>query len=244
MFKRVIASLLLDQKKLVKGQKFNDHKIVGSPKTYCKSLGSQQIDEILICDLNSYKNSSKEPDFSTLSDISSSTMTPLTFGGGLNSLQRVKKSFYNGADKVYLSSVLYKDISIIKQTAKIFGSQSIVAGINVVEKEKKLFMLEDKSLNFYSWLKKIESEGAGEIKINFVDREGTSKGFNLNHCKKILEETSLPIIFEGGMGSLYQIKLSFDAGVENIALGRMISFEDNNIFKIKQFLKNNKFDIR
>ena len=243
-FKRIIASLLLDQKKLVKGKQFKDHKIVGFPKTYCKSLGSQKIDEILVCDLNSYKNPINEPDYSTLSDISSSTMTPLTFGGGINSLQRIKKSFYNGADKVYLSSVLYKDISIIEKSAKIYGSQSIVGGINVVEKNNELFVLEDVSLDFYSWIKKIESAGAGEIKINFVDKEGTSEGFNLDHCKKILEKTSLPVIFEGGMGSLNQIKLSFEAGVDNIALGRMISFEDNNIFKIKQFLKNNEFYVR
>ena len=92
-FKRIIASLLLDQKKLVKGKQFKDHKIVGFPKTYCKSLGSQKIDEILVCDLNSYKNPINEPDYSTLSDISSSTMTPLTFGGGINNLQRIKKVF-------------------------------------------------------------------------------------------------------------------------------------------------------
>ncbi len=244
MFKRIIASLLLDQNKLVKGKKFKDHKIVGFPKTYCKSLGSQKIDEILVCDLNSYKNPNNEPDYPTLSEISSSTMTPLTFGGGLNNLQRIKKSFYNGADKVYLSSILYKDISIIKKSAKIFGSQSIVGGVNVVEKNHELFVLEDVNLNFYSWLKKIENEGVGEIKINFVEKEGTAEGLNLDHCKKILEKTNLPVIFEGGVGTLNQIKLSFESGVENIALGRMISFEDNNIFKIKQFLKNNQFRVR
>ena len=140
--------------------------------------------------------------------------------------------------------MLYKDISIIEKSAKIYGSQSIVGGINVVEKNNELFVLEDVSLDFCSWIKKIESAGAGEIKINFVDKEGTSEGFNLDHCKKILEKTSLPVIFEGGMGSLNQIKLSFEAGVDNIALGRMISFEDNNIFKIKQFLKNNEFYVR
>ena len=93
MFKRIIASLLLNDKKLVKGEKFKNHKVVGVPKTYFKSLGSQTVDEIFMCDLNSYKNISLEPDFDSLSEVSSSTMTPLTFGGGLNSLDRIKKSF-------------------------------------------------------------------------------------------------------------------------------------------------------
>ena len=70
-----------------------NHKVVGAPKTYCKSLGSQKIDEIFMCDLNSYKNTSQEPDYESLSEVSSSTMTPLTFGGGLNSLDKLKKAF-------------------------------------------------------------------------------------------------------------------------------------------------------
>lgn len=244
MFKRIIASLLLNDKKLVKGEKFKNHKVVGVPKTYCKSLGSQTVDEIFMCDLNSYKNISLEPDFDSLSEVSSSTMTPLTFGGGLNSLDRIKKSFYFGADKVYLSSIIYKDISIIEKSAKIFGSQSLVGGINVVEKNNRFSILEDSKLDFFSWLKKLESTGVGEIKINFVDREGTAQGFNLSMCKKIVKTSNLPLIFEGGIGSLDQIKSAFKAGVGAVGLGRMISFEDNNIFKIKQYLSNNDFKIR
>ena len=225
MFKRIIASLLLNDKKLVKGEKFKNHKVVGVPKTYCKSLGSQTVDEIFMCDLNSYKNIYLEPDFDSLSEVSSSTMTPLTFGGGLNSLDRIKKSFYFGADKVYLSSIIYKDISIIEKSAKIFGSQSIVGGINVVEKNNRFSILEDS-------------------KLDFVDREGTAQGFNLSMCKKIVKTSNLPLIFEGGIGSLDQIKSAFKAGVGAVGLGRMISFEDNNIFKIKQYLSNNDFKIR
>ena len=164
-FKRIIASLLLDQKNLLKVNNLRIIKLLVSPKTYCKSLGSQKIDEILVCDLNSYKNPINEPDYSTLSDISSSTMTPLTFGGGINNLQRIKKSFYNGADKVYLSSVLYKDISIIEKSAKIYGSQSIVGGINVVEKNNELFVLEDVSLDFYSWIKRLKVQALEKLKL-------------------------------------------------------------------------------
>ena len=244
MYKRIIASLLLDKKKLVKGINFKNHKIVGFPRTYCKSLGSQMIDEIFICDLNSYNDSRIVPDYKTLSEVSSSTMTPLTFGGGLNTLDRIKLSFNSGSDKVYLSSILHTDISLVEQTAKIYGSQSIVAGINVEKIKGKIKILEDKEKNFFNWLNKIENSGVGEIKINFVDREGTSNGFDIIDCKEILKKTNLPIIFEGGLGSLDQIKDAFDSGIDSVGLGRMISFEDNNIFKIKQFLKNYNYEIR
>jgi len=244
MYKRIIASLLIDHKKLVKGKYFKNHKVVGYPKTFCKSLGSQNIDELLVCDLNSYRDCKNDPDFDTLEEISTSTMTPLTFGGGLNSLEKIKKCFKSGADKIYLSSILYKNPKIVEKAALIFGSQSIVGGVNVVSVDNELKILEKKKLNFYKWLRELENMGVGEIKVNFVDREGSSKGFDLTECERIIKKTNLPIIFEGGLGSLKHIDEAFSAGVNSVGIGNMISFEDNNIFKIKQFLKNNGYNVR
>ena len=244
MFKRIIASLLLDKKKLVKGENFKDHKVVGYPKTFCKSLGFQNIDEIFICDLNSYRDQKTDPDFQTLNEISSSTMTPLTFGGGLNTLEKIKKCFKYGADKIYLSTILYKNLDLANQAAFIFGSQSVVAGINVIKENKKLKIYENRNIDFYKWVAELSNAGIGEIKVNFVNQEGSSEGFDLLECKKIISTTKLPLIFEGGLGSLKHIADAFRIGINSVSVGKMISFEDNNIFKIKQFLKNQGFKVR
>ena len=244
IYKRIISSLLLSNKKLLKGKKFQNHKFVGNPSTFCKSLGAQKSDEIFLCDLDSYNNSSLEPDYETLKKVCNSTMTPLTFGGGINTLNKVKKTFLSGADKVYLNTHLFTDINIINKIASIYGSQSIVAGINIIKFEEKYKIFDKEKNNLIDWLMKLEDSGAGEIKINFVDRDGSGKGFYLDCCKKLISLTDLPIIFEGGLGSLEQIKDALNAGVNSIALGSMISFGDYNIYKIKQYLKNEDFNVR
>ena len=120
---RIIPSLLLLNQRLVKGVNFKKHKDVGDPVGTSKSLNSQNSDEIMVCDLQCYKNKESEPDFQTLNNISKSVMTPITVGGGLNTISRVIKAFQSGADKVYLNSILFSETTIIKETSDIYGSQ-------------------------------------------------------------------------------------------------------------------------
>ncbi len=240
MFKRIIPSLLIKNNKLVKGVKFKNHRIVGNPATTAKSLGAQQSDELFAVNLDSYIDNSKQ-NYRIIKEISNSTMTPLTFGGGVKSVKEAKNVFLNGADKIYLNSNLFNNINLLEDVAKVYGSQSVMAGINIIN---DLNILEKKNLNALEWIKKLEDSGAGEVKINFVELEGTSSGFNKKICEKLLKAVSIPLIFEGGIGSLNQIKDAFSVGINSIALGTMIYFKDYNIMKIKQFLKNNGYQIR
>ena len=228
-------------KKLVKGKNFKNHKIAGSPKTTVQAFDSQKCDEIFLIDLNSYKNNN--PDFNELKNISLVTNTPLTFGGGLNSIEKIKKAFLNGADKIYISSCLFNNENIIKDTSYIYGSQSIVGGINIITDDDN-FKILNNNLEPLNFLKKLEDLGVGEIKVNFVNLEGSKRGFNLKICEKILKHIKIPVIFEGGIGSLKDIENAIETGVENIALGTILIFSDYNIFKIKQHLSNKNFKIR
>ena len=92
--------------------------------------------------------------------------------------------------------------------------------------------------------KKLEAHGVGELKITFVNLEGSRKGMNLHLCEKFLSNINIPIIFEGGIGSLRDIENCFKIGVKNLALGTILIFNDYNIFKIKQYLINKKYNIR
>ena len=124
---RIIPSLLLSNKRLVKGINFKNHKDVGDPVGTSKSLNSQNSDEIMLCDLQSYNNKDIDIDFETLNKISKSIMTPITIGGGINSIGKVAKAFKSGADKIYLNSALFSAIRVDFMSMLIICFMSILS---------------------------------------------------------------------------------------------------------------------
>ena len=206
-FLRIIPSLLISNKKLVKGVNFKNFKNAGSPFTTVAALDSQKADEIFIIDKDSY-NKKKKPDFKTLDKIAQVSSTPITFGGGIHDINTAKQVFLNGADKIFLNTVLFENKNIIKKISSIYGNQSIIGGINI-KKNGKYYLLEDKTLSIdpVNYAKELEESGVAEIKINFVDLEGTKKGIDVEYSKKINESVNIPCIFEGGIGSLDQISI-------------------------------------
>ncbi len=242
--KRIIPSLLISKGRLVKGKKFSNHKDVGNPATTSIAFSSQNADELLVCDLDSYLNNTIEPDFKTLDKISKSIMTPLTFGGGINTFEKAKQAFACGADKVFLNSILFTKTKLVEQIAKIYGSQSIMAGINVVKENGKLKIFNNPKIDVHKWFTHLQEHRIGEIKITFVNLEGTGKGLDIPECKKFIKRSRLPLIFEGGLGDLDQIILALKNNIQSISLGTMINFSDYNIIKIKQFIHNHKYKVR
>ena len=241
---RVLASLLLSNKKLVKGKNFNNHIVVGNPVTTILAHENHKADEILLVDLDAHQKKS-EPDIETLKIISEINSTPLTFGGGIRSLEIAKKIITNGADKILIDTNLHKNKNFIREIIKTFGRQAVIASLNLIEEgnEMKLFNNKIKK-NPIDIIKEIEELGVGEIKVTYVHLEGTRKGIDLNYSKKIAEIARIPIIFEGGIGSLKHIEEFYFSGLDSIALGELISFTENNIIKIKSFLQKFSNEIR
>ncbi len=242
---RIIPSLLLSKGTLVKGERFSNYKNVGSPVTTINAFDSQKADEIFIIDLDAYRKGTSN-DYRSLKKISEISSTPITFGGGIKNIENIKEAFKNGADKIFLNSILFSQPKIVSLAGKIFGNQSVVGGINIYCSNKKYFILEDKSkkidpLDHVNYLEKI---GVAEIKITYVHLEGTKKGIDIDYSKRIKKNTSLPCIFEGGIGNLRHLEDYFLSGLESIALGTILNFSDNNIIKIKKNLIEKNFSIR
>jgi len=244
-FVRIIPSLLLSKKKLVKGKNFSNHINAGYPSSTCLALEGQKCDEIFLIDLDSYNNS-KDPDFDSLNEISKNISTPITFGGGIKNFKQVIRAFQSGADKIYLSQILFKEKDIINKIKKIYGSQSIVAGINIITHGQEYYLLEDKKkkIDILDHIRSLIKLGVGEIKITFVNNEGSEKGMNLELSKRIISNIDFPIIFEGGLGNIEQIIEMIKIGANSFAIGSMITFKDYNIFKIKQHLFNKGYKVR
>ncbi len=242
---RIIPSLLLSKKKLVKGINFKNHKNAGSPVTSINALDSQKCDEIFLIDLDSYKHKIA-PDYDTLNKVSEISSSPITFGGGINNLEKAEMAFASGADKIYLNNILFKKPELIIDISKKYGNQSIVSGINIINEKNEYFILEDKErkIDPIKYSQYLESIGSAEIKITFVNLEGTKKNLDINYALRIKEKVNIPCIFEGGIGKLEDIAMCIQNGIDSLAIGTIIIFSDCNIIKIKHFLKNLKHKVR
>jgi cyclase len=242
---RIIPSLLLSNKKLVKGKKFSNYKNAGSPITTVISLESQKADEIFLVDLDAHKLNC-DPDIETLKKIAEISSTPLTFGGGVDNFEKSYKILTNGADKIYINRALINNKNLINKIAYTFGSQSIVGGINLIKKKNTYIIAEDETQNIdpIAYATELQNRGVGELKITYVDLEGSRSGIDIEFSKKIITKVNIPIIFEGGIGKLEHLSDCCKNNINSIAIGTMIIFSDYNIIKIKQYLSNANFTVR
>ena len=240
---RIIPSLLISKSRAVKGQRFSNHKDCGDIVRLCNAHESQLADEIILIDLEAYQKKIF-PKSNIIKKVNEECSTPLIFGGNISCLKDALKAINNGADKILINTNLEKK-KLVQNLCKHFGRQAIVAGIDLIKKKNKYVVFnKENDVDPLEWIKKILKKDVGELKITFVDHEGSGKSFDTMYAKKILEYSDRPIIFEGGFGNIQHIDDAIKIGVDSIALGFMLNYRDNNIFKIKQYLENKGHSVR
>jgi cyclase len=227
--KRVIPVLLLKKNGLYKTKLFSNPTYIGDPINAIRIFNDKYIDELILLDISASKNNSK-PNFNLLYQICGECFMPLCYGGGIDSLDTAKNLFQCGIEKVSLQSSILENTKLIEQIAKIYGSQSIVASIDV---KKNIFnnykiyshkLNKSISLNLNDYIKSLIDSGVGEILINSVDRDGLMKGLDLELIKLISMKSTVPVIAMGGVGSLNHIIDGFEAGADAVAAGSFFVF--------------------
>jgi len=248
--KRIIPTLLLKNNRMVKGKEFKNYRDVGDPISAVRIYNSQHADEIIFIDINENK------DFNylrnTLEKVSENCFIPLCAGGGINSLNQIKELLRAGADKVLITSEIYKNKNFLKQAAKRFGSQCIVAGFDIkLGLDNKYLpsinsgnqIIKDYDLTNY--LKFLEKNGAGEILINFIDKDGLMKGTNIEVLKVLSNTTDIPIIVLGGIGNFqHAVDVFKETKTTAVACGSIFHFGSNDPIRFKSYLKNYGIDQR
>lgn len=214
---RVIPCLLLRNGGLVKSVNFKNHKYVGDPINAVKIFNDKEVDELMFIDIEATKQN-RGPNYDLLSRISREAFMPLGYGGGVKSVDEVKKLTRLGIEKVSINSFSITNPDIITQAADVAGSQSIVASIDVKKdfwgKLKVYNYLKSKTTNLdpVEFAVEMEKKGAGEILLNSVDNEGTFKGYDIELIKKITSAVTIPVIASGGAGSINDFAKAINEG--------------------------------
>ncbi len=246
---RIIPSLLLRSGRLVKGVRFADHADAGAPATTCRAHSAQGADELLLLDIDASRMR-RPPDFDALAVVATEIQVPLTFGGGLTDLGLIRRAIEMGADKVCLTTSALDRPELIAEAAHRFGVQAVVVGIDVTMDAGKPVLFDHRTgrpmttPSLDSWVIEAVGQGAGEIRLCAVDREGTRTGLDTALHAQVRRLVNVPIILEGGAGSLTDVADAMKRGADSIALGTLLVFSDNNLVKVRRFLGEKGLRVR
>ena len=228
---RIIPCLLVSNKGLVKTVKFKNPKYVGDPINAVRIFNEKETDELMILDIDATKLN-KEPDYRSIEFWASECRMPLCYGGGIKTVEQAQRIFSLGVEKVALSSEAIYNTKIISKIAERVGSQSVVV---VLDAKKKTFggyelfthnASKSTGLNAIDFAKRCVQEGAGEIVINSIDREGTMKGYDLDLIRKVRNVIDTPMTVLGGGANLDDLgKLISEFGIIGASAGSLFVFK-------------------
>lgn len=222
--------MLLHKGGLIKSVQFKNYKYVGDPINAVKIFNEKEVDEIAVIDIDATRDN-RPPDIDKIAEIASEAFMPMAYGGGITTIEQIKKILFNGVEKVIINKSLHTNIDLVTQAANLVGSQSVVASIDI---KRSLFggykIYVDNGKNSINkkpeqFAKEMESAGAGEILINNIDADGTYKGFDTNLIHSIASVVKIPVIAIGGAGNVEDFYKAKQAGASAVAAGSMFVFQ-------------------
>lgn len=245
---RIIPCLDVKDGRVVKGINFVDLVDAGDPVEQASIYSKAGADEICFLDIGASLEKRK-----TMLDIVLKTaekvFIPLTVGGGITSVDDIRSLLKSGADKVSINTAAILNESLIRESSKRFGSQCIVAAVDVKKHNNDWLVYshggtKNTNMNAILWMKKLEELGAGEILLTSMDRDGTKNGFDLELLDTTTKELNIPVIASGGVGKKDHFKDGVTNGASALLAASVFHFAELSIKEVKLYLKENNIPVR
>lgn len=249
--KRIIPCLDVKDGRVVKGVQFVQLKDAGDPVELAKFYDQEGADELVFLDISA-SHEGRKTMIDVVERVAAELAIPFTVGGGINSLEDMKRMLRAGADKVSLNTAAVLNPEVITEGAAFFGSQCIVVAIDAkYDEELKSWRVythggrKKTELEAVSWAKEVVGRGAGEILLTSMDRDGEKSGFHLDLTRAISEAVSVPVIASGGAGNVKHFVDVFKKGKADAALAASIfHYKETSVREVKAYLKQNGVNIR
>jgi len=250
MYKRIIPIFMIKGKRLVKGTQFENLVDVGDPLSQAMIYDAQGADEIIVVDIDASREG-RMINTGIINEMINRCRLPISAGGGIKSVKDALKCFEAGADKIVVNTSALLNPFLIKEMADEFGSQSVVVSVDVRKNSAG-----DYDIYAFSGKKKMGQDlkdhismaigqGAGEIIVTSIDREGTLSGFDRELYQRLEDITKVPIIASGGAGCYDDlVKIFTETNCDACAVGKMLFLRDYDIVKFKSYLKGKKIPVR
>ena len=247
--KRIIPCLDVKDGRVVKGTNFINLVDAGSPVELAERYSKEGADELVFLDITASTEKRKTL-VSLVSDVAKAIRIPFTVGGGISELKDIEALLKAGADKVSLNSSIVKNPNLISQASKQFGSQAIVAAIDIkfIDTDYKVFIKggrEETKLFGMKWCKQAAELGAGEILLTSMDKDGTKEGYDLKFLKELTSKVTIPVIASGGAGNKTHFLEAFQqAGADACLAASLFHFNILPIIELKKYLNQKGVIVR
>ncbi|PPI84359.1 imidazole glycerol phosphate synthase subunit HisF [Marinobacter maroccanus] len=252
--KRIIPCLDVDKGRVVKGVNFVDIRDAGDPVEVARRYNEQGADEITFLDITA-SHESRDTTYETVERMAAEVFIPLTVGGGVRTVDDIRKLLNAGADKVSINTAAVFNPEFVREAAERFGSQCIVVAIDAkrVSEEGEELRWEifthggrkPTGLDAIEWARKMVDMGAGELLLTSMDRDGTKVGFDLGLTKAISDAVIVPVIASGGVGELQHLADGVtQGGADAVLAASIFHFGQHTIPEAKAFMKAQGIEVR
>ena len=246
---RIIPCLDVKNGRVVKGINFLDLKDAGDPVEQAKIYSDGGADEICFLDITA-SNENRDTIYDVVERTSKKCFVPLTVGGGVRGVEDISKLLNCGADKVSINTAAVQSPKMIIESSKKFGSQCIVVAIDAKKNGNKWEVFthggrKNTNLDAIEFGKKMEDNGAGELLVTSMDRDGTQIGYDNDLMFKISSTVNIPVIASGGVGNLDHLVDGIKLGNASAVLAASIfHYGTHSINEAKQYLNSKGIPVR
>ena len=248
--KRIIPCLDVDNGRVVKGVQFVDIRDAGDPVEVARRYNEEGADEITFLDITA-SSDNRETIVHVVEQVASEVFIPLTVGGGIRTVDDVRRMLMAGADKVAINTAAVFDPEFVKEAADSIGSQAIVVAIDAKstgEGKWEIFThggRKPTGIDAIEWAQKMTDYGAGEILLTSMDRDGTKIGFDNELTHAVAEAVTIPVIASGGVGNLQHLVDGVKKGGADAVLAASIfHFAEYSIGEAKRFMAEQGVEVR
>ena len=247
--KRIIPCLDVKNGRVVKGINFINLKDAGDPVEQAKVYSDGGADEICFLDITA-SNENRNIIYDVVERTSKKCFVPLTVGGGVRGIEDINKLLNCGADKVSINTAAVQNPEVIIESSKKFGSQCIVVAIDAKKNGNKWEVFthggrNNTNIDAIKFAKKMEDNGAGELLVTSMDRDGTQIGYDNDLMFKISSTVNIPVIASGGVGNLDHLVDGIRLGNASAVLAASIfHYGTHSINEAKQYLNLKGIPVR
>ncbi|MBT6222394.1 MAG: imidazole glycerol phosphate synthase subunit HisF [Rhodobiaceae bacterium] len=251
---RIIPCLDVDKGRVVKGVNFLDLQDAGDPVEIAKIYDLQGADELCFLDITA-SHEDRGIIFDIITRTAEQCFMPLTVGGGVRTIEDVRKLLLSGADKVSINTAAINNPLFVKEAADKFGSQCIVVALDAKKENKKygncrweIYTHGGRNrtgLDVIQFAKKMVEYGAGEILLTSMDKDGTRSGFDVDLTNEMSTNVTIPVIASGGVGNLVHLAAGIiDGKADAVLAASIFHFGEYTILEAKEYMRNQGIKIR
>ncbi|AWI75643.1 MAG: imidazole glycerol phosphate synthase subunit HisF [Azoarcus sp.] len=248
--KRIIPCLDVSAGRVVKGVNFVELRDAGDPVEIAKRYDEQGADEITFLDITA-SSDARDIILHVVEQVADQVFIPLTVGGGVRTVEDVRRLLNAGADKVSINTAAVNNPQVVHDASSKVGSQCIVVAIDAKQTAPGKWQVfthggrNNTGLDAIEWAQRVEALGAGEILLTSMDRDGTKAGFDLGLTRAVSDAVRIPVIASGGVGTLEHLSEGVSTGRADAVLAASIfHFGQHTVREAKELMRSHGIEVR